>query len=90
MSIRCFLQLRLEIGHVTIAVTEFCRLAEADAVDDAGMIQFIGDDSVFRLQERLKQPAVGIEAGTVEDAVFRSQEGAQTLFQLLVNGLCTA
>src|SRR5271163_4592093 len=88
-GIRCILQLRLQIRHVTITVTKFCRLAEPDAVDDAGMIQFVRDDSVFRLQDCLKQPAVGIEAGTIEDAVVRSQESAQSLFQLLVNGLRT-
>ncbi len=67
--IPCLFQLRLEIKHVTVAVTESGRFAEPDAINHTGMIQLVRDDSVFRLQQSLKQSAVGIETGTIEDSV---------------------
>ncbi len=38
----------LEIGHVAVLVTVALRFAEPDAVNDAGVIQFVGDDRVLR------------------------------------------
>ena len=42
------LQLRLEIGHVVVLVAKALRFAEPDAVDDAGVIQFVANDRVLR------------------------------------------
>ena len=38
--------LRLEVVHVAVRVAQPLRLAEADAVDDAGVVQLVGDDGV--------------------------------------------
>ena len=37
-------------------------LAQADAVDDRGVVQLVGDDRVVLAEQRLEQAAVGIEA----------------------------
>ena len=42
------LQLRFEVGHVAIFVTVALRFAEPDAVNDAGVIQFVRNDRVLR------------------------------------------
>ena len=68
------LELRFEIGHVVVFVAEPLGLAEPHAVDDAGVVQFVGDDRVFGPEERLEQPAVGVEAGGVEDRVLHAEE----------------
>ena len=39
--------LRFEIGHVVVLVTKALRFAEPHAVDDAGVIQFVGNDRVL-------------------------------------------
>ena len=84
------LQLRLQILHVAVAIAQARSFAQTDAVDDAGMVQLVGNDGVLGLQQRFKQAAVGVEAGTVEEGVFAAQERAQTLFQLLVQRLRAA
>ena len=48
-------QLGLEVGHVVVAVAKALRLAQADAVDDAGMIQLVADDRVLFAQQRFEQ-----------------------------------
>ena len=52
------------------------RLAQPDAVDDAGVVERIGDDRVLLIQQRLEQAAVGIEAGGVEDRVLGARGSA--------------
>ena len=38
------LELRFQVGHVVVLVAEALGLAEPHAVDDAGVVQFVGDD----------------------------------------------
>jgi len=91
VSRRCrLLQFRFQISHVAVAVAESLSFRKPDSIDDAGMVQFIGDDGVFGIEQCLKQAAVGIEAGTIEDSVFRAQKRTDPLFKLLVDGLRTA
>ncbi len=42
------LQLRLEISHVAVLVTIALCFAEPHTVNDAGVIQLVGDDRVLR------------------------------------------
>jgi hypothetical protein len=44
-----------------VFVAKPLRFTEADAVDDAGVIQLIADHSVFLAKQRFKQSAVGVE-----------------------------
>ncbi len=55
-------QLRFEIGHVVVLITEALRFAETDTVDDAGVIEFVTDHGVFVGKQRFEQTAVGVEA----------------------------
>ena len=47
-------ELRFQIGHVVVLVTKPLRFAEADAVDDGGVIQFIADHGVFFGEQRFE------------------------------------
>src|SRR6056297_2831826 len=80
-------QLFLQVRHVVVSVAIALRLAQTDAVYDAGVIQRVADDGVLRSQQGLEQPAVGIETGGVEDRVLGPQEVADAAFQLLVHRL---
>jgi len=46
----------LEVFHIVVQVAEALRFAETDAVDDAGMIQFIRDDGVLSPSKVSKSP----------------------------------
>jgi hypothetical protein len=83
-------QAALQVGHVRVAVAEAMGLAQADAVDDAGVVQLVAQDGVVLAQERLEQAGVGVEAGGVEDGVFLAEEAGDGGLQLLVQVLGAA
>ena len=56
-----FLQLCFQIRHVVIGVPVARRFAQAHPVDDAGVVQRIGNDGIVRAEQRLEYPAVRIE-----------------------------
>ena len=85
-----FVQPGFEVGHVVVAVAKALRLAQADAVDDAGVIQFVADDGVLFAEQRFEHAAVGIEAARIEDAVVGSEERGNRPLELLVHGLRAA
>ena len=64
----------LELVHVAVGVAVALGPAEPDAVDDRGVVERVGDDGVLLAEERLEEPAVGVEAGGVEDRVLRAEE----------------
>ena len=70
------LELLFQVGHVVVLVAEPLGLAEPDAVDDAGVVQFVRDDGVLGAEKRLEQAAVGVEARRVEDRVVHAEEAA--------------
>ena len=84
------LQLGLEVCHVVVGIAVTGGLAKAHAVDDGGVVEGVGDDGVFLGQEGLEQAAVGIKAGAEEDGVLHTEEGAEALLELLVQGLRAA
>src|SRR5213078_603107 len=69
-------------------VTKALRFAEPDAIDDAGVIQFIADHRVFVAEQCLKQAAVCIETGWVKNRIFGAQEFGKRCFEFLMNVLC--
>src|SRR5262249_48591223 len=85
-----FLQALLQHAESVVRVAQALRLAEADAVDDAPVIERSGDDGVPFVQQRLEETAVRIETGGIQDGVFHPEEAAQLLFELLVYRLCAA
>ena len=88
-GVRC-LELSFEVGHIVVAVAIAAGLAQGDAVDDAGVVQFIRDGRIFFTEEGFEQAAVGVEAGGVENGVFCAQECAERLFQLFAQRLITS
>ena len=59
--------------------------AEPDAVDDRGVVERVRDDGVLLAEERLEQPAVGVEARRVEDRVLGAEEARDGRLELLVD-----
>ena len=74
--VRCLLQLRFEVSHVVVGIAEALRFAEADAVDDTSMVQFVGDDGVLGAEQRLEQATVRVEARGIENGVFGPEKFA--------------
>jgi hypothetical protein len=55
-------ELSFEFLHVAVGMAEASRFAEADAVDDRGVIELIRDDSVPLVEDRFEEAAIRIEA----------------------------
>ena len=64
---RMSFQLRFEVIQVAVLIdlagNRFAH--QADAVDDAGVVQLVGEDDVVRADERGKQRLVGVPAAYV-------------------------
>src|SRR5205807_6188202 len=71
-------------------VTVALGFAKPDAIDNAGMVEFVRNDGVFRAQERFEQPAVGVKARGVKNSVFGAEELAELRFQLFMDSLRAA
>ena len=77
------LELSLEVVHIAVAVAEAGGFAEAwTSVDDAGVVELVGNDGVFGVEDGLEEASVGVETGAVEDGVFSAEEGADALLEL--------
>ena len=83
-------EMLLELGEIAVRVAQPPRLAEPDAVDDARVIQRVGDDRVVLAEHGFEQPAVRIPARRIEDRVLRAQETRQRRLELFVHGLRAA
>ena len=66
----------LEIVHIIVRVAKALGFAEADAVDDARMVERIADHRVLFAEQRLEQSAIGIEARGIEDRVIGAEKVA--------------
>lgn len=89
-AILCCFKLSLKVFHVVVLIAESLCFAKANAVDDACMVQLIGNDRVFRTEKSLKQTAVCIEAGSVQNAVIHAEKICDFAFELLVDQLSAA
>ena len=78
-------ELLFQIRHIVVVVAVTCRLAEPYPVDDARVIELVGNDRILRRQNRLKKSAVRIEAGGIQNCILRAEKGADLCFELLVN-----
>ena len=85
-----FFQPRFEIGHVVVLVAVSLGFAEAHAIDDGGVVQFIGDDGVFRAEQGFEKSAVGVEGRGIENRVFGAEKRAERTFEVLVDLLGAA
>lgn len=84
------LKLGFEVGHVVVFIAKTLGFAEANTIDDGGVIELVGDDGIFGAEQGLEQAAVGIEGGGVEDGIFLAYEFGNFLLQLLVDILGAA
>ena len=84
------LELLLEVGHVGVGVAVALGLAEADAVDDGGVVEGVADDGVLFGEQGFEHAAVGVEAGGVEDGVLGAEELGDLLLELLMQVLAAA
>ena len=80
----------LELAEVAVVVAQALRLRQADAVDDARVVERVRDDRVLLAGQRLEQAAVGVEAGRIEDRVVGAEEGGEPALELAVHGLGAA
>jgi hypothetical protein len=76
----------LQVVHVHVVVNERLRAAEAAAVDDARVVERVGEDDVPLLGERGHHAHVGEVPGAEEQAVVRALERGQLLLQAAVDG----
>ena len=76
-----------ELVHVVVRIAQPPRLAQADAIDDAGVIQCVADHRIALIEQRLEQSAVGVETRRIENRVLHSEVAAQALLQLAVDAL---
>ena len=84
------LELLLQVLHVGVLVGVLHRLAQAHAVDDAGVDQAVGDHDVLVVQDRLEHAAVGVHAAREEDRVLGAEELGQLVLELAVQVLRAA
>ncbi len=85
-----FVELAFQIGHVVVAITIPLRLAEANAVDDARVVELVADHRVLLAEERLEQAAVGVEAASVKNGIVRAEEPGERGLEILVHALRAA
>ena len=85
-----FLELLLQVVHVTVSITVTHRLAKTHTIDDRRMVERIGDDGILFRQQRFKESTVGIKTSGIKDCVFRSEEIRDDAFKFLVGVLRTA
>ena len=85
-----FLQAAFEVGHVSVCIAVTLSLAEAHAVDDAGMVERVGDDGVLCGEERFEHAAVGIKASGIENGVLSVEVVGNGCFKFLVRVLRAA
>ena len=46
------------------------RLAQADTIYDAGVVERVAEHGVFGIQQGFEEAAIGVEARGVEDGIF--------------------
>ena len=85
-----FLKLEFKISHIAIGVAVARCFAQADTINDRGVVQGIGNDRVMLAKERLKHAAICIKTGSIQNRVLHLQVVRKTGFQLHVQIRCSA
>src|ERR1035441_4762689 len=76
--------------HIIVLITESLSLAKSYPINDGSMIQLIRNDCILLIEQRLEDPAIGIESCSIKNSIFSAQELGNLCFQFLVNILCSA
>ena len=58
--------------------------AEANTINDGGMVELIRNDSVIRRQENFKQASIGVKAADVENGVLTAMEARNLFLEFFV------
>ena len=80
-----FLEELFGVGDVFVAEDFDLGAGEAGAVDDAGVVELVGEDEVFFAEDGGDGAGVGGEAGLEDDAGFDVLEGGDLFFELHVD-----
>ena len=64
----------LQLCHVAVLVAKSLGLAEPHAVNNRGVIEFIGENGVAFAEKYFKKSGVRIKAGSIENCVLGSKE----------------
>ena len=83
-------QAAAQIIHVVVFIAEALCFAETNAIDNAGMIELIRDDGIFRSEQGLEKTAVRIEAGAVKNGIIHAQEITDLFLQVFMQLLRSA
>ena len=73
------------MGNVFVAEDFDLGAGESCAVDDAGVVQLVGEDEVFLAEDAGDSSGVGGEAGLEDDAGFDAFEGGDLFLQVHVD-----
>jgi hypothetical protein len=73
------------VANVLVAEHFNFGAGEAGAVDDAGVVELVGEDEVFFAEDAGDSACVGGKAGLEDDAGFHSFEGGDLFFELHVD-----
>ena len=84
------LELCLKILHIVVLVAVFGCLGESYAVNDAGVIELVGDDRIFLGGYGFKQAAVCIKAAAVKNGILGAEELGKRCLKLLMYRLSAA
>ena len=86
-SVRELLELGFQVGHVGVFVAGFLHALgdKTAAVNDGGVVQFVGNDNALGAAGDRDGALVGAPAGNVSQAGFRLQEGSDLLLKLSVD-----
>ena len=79
------LQQLFAVGDIFVAEDLDLRAGEAGAIDDAGVIELVGEDEVFFAENARDGSGVGGEAGLEDDAGFDAFECGDLFFELHVD-----
>lgn len=69
-----FAELLLQVLHVDVFVAVALGFAEADPVDDGGVVEAVADHSILLAKEGFEETCIGIEAAREKDRILRSVE----------------
>ena len=82
---RDFFEQLFGVGNVFVAENLDLGAGEARAVDDAGVVELVGEDEVFFAEDRGDGSGVGGESALEDDAGFDIFEGRDFFFELHVD-----
>src|SRR5690606_29902469 len=66
------------------------RFAKSYSVYDGSVIEFVGNNGVLFIEQRLEKSTVGVKSGSVQNRVLHAEKFRGFLLQFFMNVLCSA